>query len=76
MKSKYYSLVAVIPASQEAKIKRIMDQGQPRQKIRKTPNSANKLGVVVYVYNATYTGGISRRISVPGWPGTKKQDLS
>jgi hypothetical protein len=38
-----------IPAIQEVDIRRIMDQGQPRQKVSETPSQPNKLSVVVHI---------------------------
>jgi hypothetical protein len=37
--------MAAIPATQEVEIRRIMVQGQPRQKIVETPISTNELGL-------------------------------
>jgi hypothetical protein len=33
-----FSTLAVIPATQEAEVRRISAQGQPRQKVNKTPS--------------------------------------
>jgi hypothetical protein len=54
----------VILAYWKAEIRKIEFQSQPRQKISKTPTSANKLRVVAYVCNPSYLGGIGMRIVV------------
>jgi hypothetical protein len=56
----------VIPVTQEVKIRRIQVQGQPRQKVSKTPPpiSANKAGMVVCTCHFRYTGDIGRMTAV------------
>jgi hypothetical protein len=44
--------------------------------IRDIPISINKLGMVVRFYNASYTGGIGKRIAVGGHPRQKHEILS
>jgi hypothetical protein len=59
----------IIPATLEAEIERIVIQGQTEQKFsKKIPQQMNQLSMVVCVYHSGYTGGISRRIMVPGQP--------
>jgi hypothetical protein len=65
-------LTPVILATQEVEIRRITVPGQPRQKVRKTPMSTNKTGVLVHACNPSYDEGISKRIVVQGWPGKSK----
>jgi hypothetical protein len=62
----------IIPATQEAKIRRITFQVQPRQKVRKISISTSKLGMVVHAYDPSYIRGICRRFTVQGWPWRKK----
>jgi hypothetical protein len=64
-----------MPSIGEAKIQRILFQGQPGKKLPRLPISTNKLGIVVHLYNPSYMGGVSRRIAVRGWPGRKKQEI-
>jgi hypothetical protein len=45
-----------------------MVQCQSRQKVRKTPISTNKPGMVVHNRNLSYVGGIGRRIVVQAHP--------
>jgi hypothetical protein len=47
----------VIPAIYEAEMRRIMVQGQPGQKVSKTPISTYKMGIVVHICDPSYTGG-------------------
>jgi hypothetical protein len=52
-------LTPIIPATQEAKIKRILIQFKTSlgKKVSETPPiSMNKLGMVVHVYNPSYSG--------------------
>jgi hypothetical protein len=46
-------------------------QSQPRQKHYQDPNSISKFGMVVYICDPSYIGGIDRMIIVQGWPGAK-----
>jgi hypothetical protein len=39
-------------------------RGQLGQKVSETPTSINKLGVVIHSCKPSFTGGISRRITV------------
>jgi hypothetical protein len=55
---------SVIPASWKVEIRRISVQGQPRQKVSKTPISTNKLGVVVCVYDPSCARDKGRWIMV------------
>jgi hypothetical protein len=50
-------LTSVIPATKETEIGRITVQGQPRQKVSKTP-SQQEMGCAC---NPGYVGGISRK---------------
>jgi hypothetical protein len=67
-----------IPATQEAEIRRIVTQGQPRQKkSKKDPISiTTKLGVVAHIYYPSCGEGISKRISVQANPYKKHETLS
>jgi hypothetical protein len=55
-------LMAVIPPTQEAEIRRIMVQGQLMQKFSKPSISTNKLDMLVHTCNPIYIGDIGRRI--------------
>jgi hypothetical protein len=55
--------------------RRILVQGQPGQKIIKTPSiSKNKVGMVVHACNPSYKKGMGRKSMVQGLPGQKVQD--
>jgi hypothetical protein len=60
----------VIPATPEAEIE---VQGQSRQKVSKNPPQQQQKapGMVIHVYNPSYTGGIGRKrtevLDQPGW---------
>jgi hypothetical protein len=45
-------------------IRRTVVGDQPRQKVHPTAIDYNKPGLVVYVYNLSYVGGIGKRIMV------------
>jgi hypothetical protein len=47
----------VISVTQEVEIERITVQDQPGQKVRETPISINKLGVMVHICGPSYLGG-------------------
>jgi hypothetical protein len=51
----------VIPATWEAEISRIKFQSQHGQKFSKTLISTNKLGIVAYACDPSYTGSVGRR---------------
>jgi hypothetical protein len=54
----------VILTTKEDEIGRITVQGQPGQKVSKTPFQPTKLGMVAYTCNPSYIGSIGRRIKV------------
>jgi hypothetical protein len=53
----------VTPVTQETEIRRIMVQGQPGQKVSKTPSHQTSW-VIAYACNSSYKGGIGKRITV------------
>lgn len=55
---------AVIPATQEAKIGRVMVQGQLGQKIIEIPSQPVKLGMVTCACLTSYVGVVNRTITV------------
>jgi hypothetical protein len=57
-------LTSLIPTTQEAEIGRTAVQSQPRQKVSRGPISANKVGVVVHVFNPSDMKGISKWLTV------------
>jgi hypothetical protein len=56
--------MSIIPASQEVEIRRIIDQGEPGQKVGGTTISTKKPGVVGHSFNPSYEEGIGERIVV------------
>jgi hypothetical protein len=46
----------IIPATKKVEIRRMVVQGQPRQKVSKNLISTNKPGVVLHCYNLTSQG--------------------
>jgi hypothetical protein len=70
-------LTAVILATWEAEIRRTLCGDQPRQKVHKTPISANKkLGMVAHGCHPKFMGSISRIVCSPGQPGHKARPYS
>jgi hypothetical protein len=57
-------LKTIIPAAQEAEIRRIMVPDQPGQKVSKTPSQQNKSGVVTHACHPAMWEAIGRRITV------------
>jgi hypothetical protein len=49
-------LTSVITATQKVEIRRMVVQGQPRQRVSKNLISTNKPGVVLHCYNLTSQG--------------------
>jgi hypothetical protein len=68
-------LLPEIPATQKSETRKIVVQGQPKQKLFR-PHLRNKSGMLVHAYNSSYTGGLDRRISVCGQPVQKHKTLS
>jgi hypothetical protein len=65
-------LSLIIPATQEAEVKRIMVQGQPRQKLIKTPSqSISSAGMVARACGLSYIGHIGRRTASKAGSGQK-----
>jgi hypothetical protein len=54
----------VIPLTWEVNIERIAVGGQCRQKVSKSSISMKKMGMVVFACHPSYTGSISRKITV------------
>jgi hypothetical protein len=57
-----WQLMPVLPATQEAEIRRMKVLGQPRQKVSKHPISIKNLGIVVHTYYTSYAGSVGRRM--------------
>jgi hypothetical protein len=53
---RHWWLMPVILDIWEAKIRRLMGQGQPGQKIHKTLLNRKKLGMVACAYHPSYSG--------------------
>jgi hypothetical protein len=67
-------VVHVCNLPQEAEIRRIEVQGQPRQRVCETPiSSIKKMGMLVLVCYPRYTGGIHKRIKVQASPRQRKK---
>jgi hypothetical protein len=59
-----------IPAAQEADIRKIDFQSQPRQKVPETPSQQTKQ-VVIHACNSSYEGAVATKIVVQGWLGVE-----
>jgi hypothetical protein len=57
-------LVPVIPATQEAEIRRITVQGQPGEKGQKDVISISKPSMEAHACDPSYAKGLSRRIMI------------
>jgi hypothetical protein len=57
-------------------IGRIMVCGQPGQKVSKTPNSTNTVGMVAHAYYPSYSGSTIRSIVVQTGPGKNEGSYS
>jgi hypothetical protein len=68
--------MSVILATWEAEIRRIVIQGQPRQKVSETPSLQKMLNVVVHTCHPIYAGSINQRIKAHTGPGIKVRPLS
>jgi hypothetical protein len=52
-------LTSITPATQEAKIRRVIACGQPKQNMSENPLSINELGMVEQTCNVSNAGGHS-----------------
>jgi hypothetical protein len=66
----------LIPATQEAKMRRITVQGQSGQKCQQDPISINEVGIVGQVCHPNQARDIGRRIVVQRHTRAKSETLS